>query len=138
MAVDGFRFSISQPVVLRDLDGFDHVNNAVYLTYVENGRVAYLREIVGAARRTEIGNIMASATLEFRAPLSYGDTVEIAVRVESIGTKSFQLAYRLVRADGEVVADASSAQVMFDFATDRTIPVPAQWREAIAAHERWS
>jgi acyl-CoA thioester hydrolase len=138
VAVDGFRFSISQPVVLRDLDGFDHVNNAVYLTYVENGRVAYLREIVGAVRRTEIGNIMASVALEYRAPLSYGDTVEIAVRVESIGTKSFQLAYRLVRTDGEVVAEASSAQVMFDFAADRTIPVPAEWREAIAAHEGWS
>lgn len=138
MAVEGFRFSISQPVVPRDLDGFDHVNNAVYLTYVENGRVAYLKEVVGAVTREQIRNVMAGASIEFRAPLSYGDTVEIAVRTKSIGGKSFQLEYRLVRQDGEVVAEASSAQVMFDFDAGRAIEVPEDWRRAIAEHEGWS
>jgi acyl-CoA thioester hydrolase len=135
MAVEGFGFSISQQVVLRDLDGFDHVNNAVYLTFVENGRVAYLKEIVGAVTREQIRNIMAGVTLDFRAPLSYGDTVEIAVRTETIGNKSFRLVYRLVRGDGEVAAEATSTQVMFDFDAGHAIAVPDDWRRAIEAHE---
>lgn len=135
MAIDGFRFSISQPVVLRDLDGFDHVNNAVYLTYAENGRVAYLKEVVGAARRPQIRNVMANASIEFRAALTYGDVVEIGVRVKSIGGKSFALEYRLARQDGEVVAEVASTQVMFDFDAGRAIAVPEDWRHAIEAYE---
>jgi acyl-CoA thioester hydrolase len=133
--LEGFRFSISQPVVLRDLDAFTHVNNAVYLTYAENGRVAYLKELVGAITYQQIRNIMARATIDYRAEASYGDVLTIGVRTERIGTKSFELAYRIVRQDGEVVADVASVQVMFDFDEGRTIAMPEDWRRAIEAYE---
>jgi acyl-CoA thioester hydrolase len=135
VAVDGFPFSMRQGVVLRDLDAFGHVNNAVFLTYVENARVAYLRDVVGARTREEIRNIMASVTIDFRAQVSYGDELEIGVRTERIGTKSFQLVYRMVRQDGEVAAEATSAQVMFDFDANRAIEVPPEWRSAIEGHD---
>jgi acyl-CoA thioester hydrolase len=135
MAVEGFSFSVPQEVTLRDLDGFGHVNNAVYLTYVENARVAYLAEVVGARTPLQIRNIMASVTVEFRAQISYGDELEIGVRTERIGTKSFQLAYRIVRQGGEVAAEVTSAQVMFDFEANRAIEVPPEWRRAIAKYE---
>jgi len=135
VAVEGFAFSLRQRVVLRDLDAFGHVNNAVFLTYVENARVAYLAAVVGARAREEIRNIMASVTIEYRAEVSYDDELEIGVRVDRIGTKSFQLAYRIVRGDGEVAADVTSAQVMFDFDAGAAIAVPDTWRAAIEAHE---
>jgi acyl-CoA thioester hydrolase len=135
VAVDGFAFSIRQPVTMRDIDGFGHVNNAVYLTYVENARVAYLGEVVGVKTREQIANVMASVTIEYRAQVDYGDVLEIGVRTDTIGTKSFQLGYRLVRQDGEVAADVTSTQVMFDFEADRAIEVPAEWRRAIEAHD---
>lgn len=120
---------------MRDLDGFGHVNNAVYLTYVENARVAYLRQVVGARTLEEIRNIIAGVTIEFRAQVSYGDELEIGVRTDRIGTKSFQLAYRIVRQDGEVVAEVSSTQVMFDFDANRAIAVPGEWRSAIETYD---
>lgn len=135
MAVDGFAFSIRQLVTMRDIDGFGHVNNAVHLTYVENARVAYLGEVVGVKTREQIANIMASVTIDYRAQVDYGDVLEIGVRTDRIGTKSFQLGYRLVRQDGEVAADVTSTQVMFDFEADRAIEVPAEWRRAIEAHD---
>jgi acyl-CoA thioester hydrolase len=135
VAIEGFAFSFRQPVVLRDLDAFGHVNNAVFLTYVENARVAYLSAVVGARAREEIRNIMASVTIEFRAQVSYGDELEIGVRADRIGSKSFQLAYRMLRPDGEVAADVTSAQVMFDFDAGAAIAVPDAWRAAIEAHE---
>jgi acyl-CoA thioester hydrolase len=134
--VEGFAFSLRQPVTMRDIDGFGHVNNAVYLTYVENARVAYLREVVGVRTREEIANIMASVTIDYRAQVDYGDELEIGVRTDRIGTKSFQLGYRLVRRDGEVAADVTSTQVMFDFEAERAIEVPPEWRRAIAAHDQ--
>jgi acyl-CoA thioester hydrolase len=135
MPVEGFAFSLPQEVTMRDIDGFGHVNNAVYLAYVENARVAYLREVVGVRTREEIANIMASVTIDYRAQVDYGDELEIGVRTERIGTKSFQLAYRMVRGDGEVAADVTSTQVMFDFDANRAIEVPAEWRRAIQAHD---
>ncbi len=135
MALDGFAFSLRQAVVLRDLDGFGHVNNAVYLTYVENARVAWLAAVVGARRPEEIRNIMASVTIDFRSQVSYGDELEIGVRAERLGNKSFGLRYLLVRGDGEVAAEATSAQVMFDFEREESIPLPDEWRRAIAAHD---
>ena len=135
MAVEGYAFSTPQEIVLRDLDSFGHVNNAVYLTFVENARIAYLREVVGAVRRDEIRNIMAAVSLEFRAEVSFEDELEIGVRTDRIGTKSFQLSYRLIRSDGEVAVDATSTQVMFDFDAGRAIEVPEQWRRAIEAHD---
>jgi acyl-CoA thioester hydrolase len=135
MPVEGFAFSLPQEVTMRDIDGFGHVNNAVYLAYVENARVAYLREVVGVRTREEIANIMASVTIDYRAQVDYGDELEIGVRTERIGNKSFQLAYRLVRGDGEVAAEVTSTQVMFDFDANRAIEVPAEWRRAIEAHD---
>ena len=135
MAVEGFRFSLRQEVSPRDLDGFGHVNNAVYLTYMENARVAYLREVVDARRLEDIRNVMASVTVEFQASANYGDVVEVGVRCERIGSKSFGLRYAVVGAGGEVLVAATSAQVMYDFERDASVPMPAEWRHAIEAYD---
>jgi acyl-CoA thioester hydrolase len=135
VAVEGFRFSTAQEVVLRDLDSFGHVNNAVYLTFVENSRIDYLREVVGMRRRDEIRNIMASVSIEFRAEVSFEDELEIGVRAERLGTKSFSLAHRMVRGDGLVAVEATTVQVMYDFDAGRSIEIPDDWRKAIAAYD---
>jgi acyl-CoA thioester hydrolase len=136
MAVDGFRFSIRQEVSPRDLDGFGHVNNAVYLTYMENGRVGYLREVLGVRRLEEVRNVMASVTIEFQTPASFGDVLEVGVRCEQIGNKSFGLRYAVVHEDGACVATATSAQVMFDFDAQRSISMPSAWRQSLETYDR--
>jgi acyl-CoA thioester hydrolase len=135
MALGDFRFVHRQPVVLRDLDGFGHVNNAVYLTYVENARVAYLREVVGAATIAEIANVMATVTLTFREPLGYGDELEIGVRTSRVGGKSFGLEYEVWTADGRLAAEASTVQVMFDSEAGQSMAVPETWRAALVAYD---
>ena len=133
--MDGFCFFHRQPVVLRDLDGFGHVNNAVYLTYLENARVAYLKEVVGAQRIHEIRNIMASVTINYRASGTYGDVVEVGVRVERVGTKSFVFSYEVRTTDGRQLADASSIHVMYDYDNETTVPVPDDWLVLIERYE---
>jgi acyl-CoA thioester hydrolase len=136
MAVEGFRFSLRQEVSPRDLDGFGHVNNAVYLTYMENGRVAYLREVLGVRRLEDVRNVMASVTIEFQASASFGDVLEVAVRCEQVGNKSFGLRYAVEREDGTCLATATSAQVMFDFEAQRAIPIPTAWRQSLETYDR--
>lgn len=134
-SLDGFRFVWSQPVVLRDLDGFGHVNNAVYLTYVENSRVDYFREVLGVERPIDLRNIIASVTLNFRSQASYGDTLLVGARVERIGTKSLTIYHEVRTVDGRLVADATTTQVAFDYQRDETIPVPEEWRRTLAEFE---
>jgi acyl-CoA thioester hydrolase len=133
--VEGFSFVWSQPVVLRDLDAFGHVNNAVYLTYVENGRVDYFRAVLGIERPEDLHNIMASVTLNYRSPVSYGESVHVGVRTERIGDKSLTLYYELRADDDRLVADATTVQVAFDYAEGRAVPVPEHWRRRLAEFE---
>ena len=45
--MEGYRFVLPREVEFRDLDVADHVNNAVYLTYLETARIRYLIEVLG-------------------------------------------------------------------------------------------
>ena len=58
--------------------------------------------------------------------------VEVSVRASRFGTKSFDLDYEL-RVEGELVAVAKSVQVAYDYNRREPVPVPAKWREKLAA-----
>jgi acyl-CoA thioester hydrolase len=106
----------------------------VYLTWIENARIEFLRAL-GAFDTPGTGEmtmILARAEVDFRAPLQFGDEVEITVRPARLGTKSFDLAYEL-RSGDRVVAEARTVLVAYDYARAAPIEVPAAWREYLAA-----
>ena len=126
--MEGFEFVHRETVRFRDVDSMGHVNNAVFLTYLEEARIAFLLPL-GA----EVSSmILARVEIDFRAPLRMGDEVEIGVRPANVGTKSFELEYE-VRARDLVAAEAKTVIVSFDYASGRSIEVPDSWREALAA-----
>ena len=117
-----------ETVRFRDVDSMGHVNNAVFLTYIEEARIAYLLPF-GA----EVTNmILARVEIDFRAPLRIGDEIEIGVRPAGVGTKSFELEYEVRSADA-VAAEAKTVIVSFDYESGRSVDVPEAWREALAA-----
>jgi acyl-CoA thioester hydrolase len=117
-----------ESVRFRDLDSLGHVNNAVYATYLEQARIAFLKPI-GA---TQLDMILARLEIDFRAQVGLGDDVEVEVRPAGVGTKSFSLDYT-VRVGKRIVAEAKSVLVAYDYAEERSVEVPARWREALAA-----
>ena len=133
--MDGFRFVHLQEVAFRDLDVFGHVNNAVYLTYLENARIAYLRDVLGIDSLEDLLVIVANVNIDFRTRASLGETLEVGARVSRIGTKSFDLEHELRGPDGRLVAAAATTLVTFDYRGDTTMPVPDLWRERIEAYE---
>jgi acyl-CoA thioester hydrolase len=132
--MDAFRFVHSQPVEFRDLDGFGHVNNAVYLSYVESARLAYMQEVLGPLELDELG-IVAEARISFRSPAFLGETLAVGTRVGDIGSKSLRFEFDIQGADGRPVADGSTVHVTFDYRTRTSIPVPDEWRRRIEAYE---
>jgi acyl-CoA thioester hydrolase len=109
-----------------------HVNNAVFLTYIESARFAFLEHLVGAAGIDNMPIIVARIEIDFRAPVSLGDEVEIAVRATRFGDKSFDLEY-VLRVGGRVVAEAKSVLVGYDYVRGESIAIPEGWRERLAA-----
>jgi acyl-CoA thioester hydrolase len=132
--VDGFPLVHSQTVEFRDLDGLGHVNNAVFLNYLENAKILYFREVLGDVALDELG-IVADVKIAFRSPAFLGETLAIGVRVPRIGTKSLEFEFELRGPDGRVVAEASSVHVTFDYERREPIPVPDAWRRKIEAHQ---
>jgi acyl-CoA thioester hydrolase len=129
-AVNGYPFVYRDTVRFRDLDGMGHVNNAVFLTYMESARIAYLSAL-GAGDNPQQSLILARAEVDFRSPIAFGEDVEVGVRTSRMGTKSFELEYE-VRADGRVAAEGRSVLVGYDYERSAAVEIPAEWREWLA------
>ena len=127
--MDGFPFVHRESVRFNDLDGMEHVNNAIFLTYMESARLAYL-ESLGAGQNPQKSLILARVEVDFRSPISYGEEVEIGVRTGRIGTKSFELDHE-VRADGRLAAQGKSVLVAYDYTTNSSRELPDEWRQLL-------
>jgi acyl-CoA thioester hydrolase len=125
-------FSYHLEVRFRDCDPMGHVNNAVYLTYLEQARLAHWRKLWGfgveAMPTDSPGVILARAEIDFRIPARYGDMLEIRIGLARIGRTSFTYEYEVLDDAGRIVAIASSVQVMYDYASGRPVPVPQDIR----------
>ena len=132
---------------LADTDAMGHVNNANYLTYVEIARIDYYERVVRKPLPLGVhgageGMILAEIRMTYRAQAYSGETLTIETRVERIGTTSFSMVHRMTApksryGPARLVATADSVLVSYDYEAERPIPVPDDWREAIAAFEGW-
>jgi acyl-CoA thioester hydrolase len=129
--MDGFPFVYRETVRYRDADAFGHVNNAVYLTYLEQARNAWLRELALVRSIDDIAMILARVEIDYRAQLEIDEEVEVGVRCSRLGTKSFELAYEL-RAGDRLVAEAKTVLVGFDYERNETVPISERWRDALS------
>jgi acyl-CoA thioester hydrolase len=120
-------FSHRIEVRFRDCDPLGHVNNAVYLTYLEQTRLFHWRTLWGFGLNTSSsvpGVIMARAEIDFKKQVTYGETLEVTITVAAIGRTSFTYDYAIVNGAGDLVASARTVQVMFDYTTGRPTPIP--------------
>jgi acyl-CoA thioester hydrolase len=121
-----------EQVRFRDLDPMGHVNNAVFLTYLEQARIGFFERHGLSVGLDDLNMIVARVEIDFRAPVRLGQEVEVAVRATRFGTKSFDLDYELT-VDGTTVAEARSVQVAYDYARREPVALPEEWREKLSA-----
>ena len=130
--MDGYRFTYPLQVRFRDLDALGHVNNAVYLTYFEAARMAYWMHVNGRTDLSGMNMILARAEVDYRAPVVYGDELEVGVRCVSVKRSSFVLEQALVeRRGGRLVAQARKVLVHYDYAAGRSIPLTEDQRQLL-------
>lgn len=133
-----FRTAVNQR--WSDMDEAGHVNNAVYLTYLEEVRVRYFHEAT-EWNWQEDGIILANVNMNYVRPLLYPETAFIYARVSKVGTKSFEMQYVITVEKGdtkELVAHGSSVQVMFDYKKNSSTQVPEYVRTKLSTFEQKS
>ena len=108
-----------------------HVNNAVFLTYIESARFAFLGHLGAASGVDNMPIIVARIEIDFRAPVNLGDEIEIAVRATRFGDKSFDLDY-VLRVGGQVVAEAKSVLVGYDYGRNESREIPDRWKRRLS------
>ncbi len=117
-------------VRFRDLDAYNHVNNAVYLTYFEEARIAFITAIgMRSLFSPERSTVIAHAEIDYRAPAQLGDRLDIAVSTGEIRNTSYELRYRITRqTDGALIATGKTVQVCFNFVLKAPARLPEAWR----------
>src|SRR4030095_5583504 len=79
----------------RDTDAMGHINNAVYVTYLEVARQNYWRRMSGVEDYRRVPFILAHVTIDFRAEALMRETLLLAIRCEWVGGKSFAFRYEI-------------------------------------------
>lgn len=128
------------PIEVRygDLDPQGHLNNAKYLTYMEQGRISYFKHLGlwNSESFMDLGVILAEIRITFRAPIMFGQPVQVGVRTSRLGNKSLNMEHLLEDAQtGQEFTVGSSVLVAYDYHTKLTIPLPDHWRQVISEFE---
>jgi acyl-CoA thioester hydrolase len=112
---------VTIPIRWRDVDAYGHVNNAVFLTYLEEARDRLVESLFGD-RAWDF--VIARVAIDFRSELRQRDR-EVVVRcgVTGFGTSSVRTAERVLAADGRLSAEAESVVVARDPETGRGRPL---------------
>jgi acyl-CoA thioester hydrolase len=121
---------------LGDTDRQGHINNAVFATFAETGRIDFMRENSQSFRLPDTGFVVARVEIDFRGELHWPGQVEIGTRLLAIGRTSWRMEHGMFVGE-RCVATAVSVMVTIDAATRRAKPLPdplRSWLEPRLAH----
>jgi acyl-CoA thioester hydrolase len=117
----------------RDLDAYNHVNNANFLTYLEEARLVWLSGIDGDWKTPAFSPVLAASEVNFRGQIEWPGELVVEVRCEKLGNSSLTLSHRITSADGEkLFSDARIVMVWIEPDSGRPVPLPAAVRKACA------
>ncbi|MEP3047829.1 MAG: thioesterase family protein [Roseibium sp.] len=129
VSLESFPLKASDKLRYADTDRQGHVNNAVFATFLETGRVEV---IIGQALAEQGASfVIARLELDFLSEVNWPGTVEIGTAVLEIGRSSFKLIQRVFQ-DGNAVASAITVIVQMNNTTRKSHPLSEHARNCLA------
>jgi acyl-CoA thioester hydrolase len=117
-----------------ELDPYGHLNNAVYVNWLEHGRLCYLRDrgltYMSVPEDFGVWVVVVRLDLSYKAPVHLGDRLSVTSRIDRFGTTSFGFRQVIDFADGRPAAEADVAMVCVD-AEGRPASMPPALRERL-------
>jgi len=104
-----------------DMDSMGHINNSVFLTYLESARIDLFKKL----EFKDVPFIMASIKLDYLKQIKHPSKLKIGSKISRLGNKSFDIMSEIfVNNDLEPAAKATITCVCYDYIKQTTIPVP--------------
>ena len=122
----------AMPLALRwrDLDAFNHVNNANFLTYLEEARIRWFETLEHEWVNDVMAPLLAAVQINYRMPIPYPADVVVELYADRVGNTSATIGHRIVSSDrGTLYADGHVVMVWIDRASGRPIPLPEDVRK---------
>ena len=128
------RVLFSAPIAVRwrDLDAFNHVNNSNFLTYLEEARLQWLKDVPGPWFDAHSMPLLAAAELNYRAPIEWPALIMVQLSCERLGNSSITIGHRIVDASDprKLYCDGRTVLVWADPTTGKPVPLPEAIRNA--------
>jgi acyl-CoA thioester hydrolase len=131
--LEDFPYRLTDNVRFADLDPNQHVNNAVYATYFETGRVTLMKDLKFGLMPEGLAWIMVRLDIHFRAELKWPGTIEMGLGVSKFGRTSVTFD-QVVFSEGRCVASSQSVSVLIDEVSRRPVPLTDEIKKNF---ERW-
>jgi acyl-CoA thioester hydrolase len=124
------KFELNVRVLPQDIDAQDHVNNTVYLRWVQDAAVAHWRAIASPQAQRKIGWVVVRHEIDYKAPGSLGDEVVLRTWVGEATRLRFERLTEILRkSDQRLLATARTLWVPINSATGKPTRVGAEVRE---------
>ena len=131
--LEDFPYRLSDNVRFADLDPNQHVNNAVYASYFETGRVTLVKDRSFGLMPEGLGWVLVRLDMHFRAELHWPGQIEMGLGLAKFGRTSVTFD-QVVFSEGKCVASAQATTVLIDEATRKPVPLTSEIK---ANFQRW-
>lgn len=139
MDIKDFKHKTNITVRFSDLDAMKHVNNASYLTYLEEARIDYFNHLFNRKKNSlDFEAVIARIEIDYIIPIRLGDKVEVFTRTTKIGKKSIDVEHIIaIKIDDKYLNAAQSITklVYYDYKAGNTKIIPDEAKETIAKYE---
>jgi len=120
--IEDFKFQHPVNTRWKDLDAFRHINNAVFLSYIEDARIVLLKR--WKINYAEKSLIVASVKIDYLKQVKHPSSLIIGQRVSRIGNKSFDIqSVIFIKETLDPVCVSTITSVAFNFTLNQTIKV---------------
>ncbi len=137
--LNAYRGIVQLPVQWGDMDIGHHVNNVVYLRYLETGRVAYLQEVGFPNMSTfeGIGPILAEIHVKYKLPVTFPDTLSVGTRVTKMDDYNLFMETVIVSEQWQKITTTAEARIVsYDYRTKQKAHTPPDLKKKIAEWEQ--
>jgi acyl-CoA thioester hydrolase len=119
-----------------DLDTIGHVNNKAYLSYLEEARLDFHKQVFSWKKNLDFNSVVARIEINYKKSLFYGDNLTVHTRLSNLGTKSFELETLFVKEIGNagnflVTAEAKVVLVAINPESGLSVEIPVKEREIL-------
>ena len=139
MDIKDFKHKTRIKVRFSDLDAMQHVNNATYLTFLEEARIDYFSKLFNRRYdNLDFEAVVGRIEINYIHPIVLGDEVEVLTRISKIGTKSVDVEHVIVikkKNDLIKAATALTKLVYYDYKAQTTQVIPEEAKKIIANFE---